>query len=143
MADKFTKKQRSLIMSHIRSRNTKLEINFLRLLSAKLYPQGFRYKKHYKLLPGKPDVVFIRQKLAIFIDGDFWHGYNLKKLGKSVPRKYWLAKIKRNMQRDKKTNFMLRKNGWTVLRFWEHQIKKDPKKAIMKIEKTLIAKNYG
>jgi len=127
-------------MSHIKSSNTKVETAFLKHLSSLLYPKGYRYRKHYSRLPGKPDIVFVKQKLAIFLDGDFWHGYNLKKLGKSVPKKYWLPKIEKNMQRDKKVNSTLRKNGWAVLRFWEHQIKKDPHKAIKKIETTLVKK---
>jgi len=124
-------------MSRIRSRDTKVEVEFLRLLSSELYPKGYRYRKHYSRLPGKPDVVFIRQKIAVFLDGDFWHGYNLKKLGKKVPKQYWLSKIEGNIQRDKKLSAQLRKSGWKVLRFWEHQIKKNPKKAINKIKGTL------
>lgn len=124
-------------MSRIKSSNTKLETAFLKHLSSSLYPKGYRYRKHYSRLPGKPDVVFIKQRLAIFLDGDFWHGYNLKKLGKKVPKKYWLAKIEKNIMRDKKNNAQLRRKGWIVLRFWEHQIKKDPRKAIKKIEKAL------
>ena len=79
----------------------------------------------------------IQQKVAVFLDGDFWHGYNLKKLGKKVPKKYWLPKIERNIRRDKQISVQLRKSGWKVLRFWEHQIKKNPQKAIEKIEKVL------
>lgn len=124
-------------MSHIRSRDTKLETAFLKCLSSRLYPLGYRYRKHYKRLPGEPDVVFVKQRVAVFLDGDFWHGYNLKKLGRSVPKKYWLPKIERNIKRDKTNNLKLRKDGWTVLRFWEHRIKKDPQKAIIKIEKAL------
>jgi DNA mismatch endonuclease (patch repair protein) len=120
-------------MSRIRSRNTKLEVSFLKLLSALSYPAGLRYRKHYRKLPGNPDAAFVKQKLAIFIDGDFWHGYNLKKLGKKVPRKYWLAKINRNIKRDKEVNRKLKKAGWEVLRFWEHDIKKNTQKAVQKI----------
>lgn len=127
-------------MSHIKSSNTKLEIAFLKHLSLSLYPKGYRYRKHYSRLPGKPDIVFIKQKLAIFLDGDFWHGYNLKKLGKSVPKKYWLPKIEKNIQRDKNINSMLRKRGWTVLRFWEHELKKNSDKAIKKIKATIKQK---
>lgn len=90
MADKFTKEKRSWIMSRIRSSGTKLETSFLKCLSSKIYSKGYRYKKYYNLLTGKPDFVFVKQKVAVFLDGDFWHGYNLKRLGKRVPRKYWL-----------------------------------------------------
>ena len=143
MGDKFTKEKRSWIMSRIRSHDTKLETAFLKLLSSKLYPKGYRYRKHYSRLPGKPDVVFVKQKIAVFLDGDFWHGYNLKRLGKKVPKEYWLPKIERNICRDKKINVQLRKSGWKVLRFWEHQIKKSPQSAIDKIEKFLKSNNYA
>ncbi|MDP2967268.1 MAG: very short patch repair endonuclease [bacterium] len=124
-------------MSRIKSRDTGLETFFLKLLSSKLYPKGYRYRKHYNRLPGKPDIIFSKQKIAVFIDGDFWHGYNLEKFGKKVPRKYWLPKIKRNIQRDKEVNSTLRKLKWRVLRFWEHEIRKNPAKALSKIEQTL------
>ncbi len=125
-------------MSLIRSRNTKLEKHFLELLSSELYRKGYRYRKHYSRLPGKPDVVFVKHRLVIFLDGDFWHGYNFNKLRKRLPKKYWLPKIKRNIQRDKKVNFALEKMGWKVLRFWEHEIQKNPSKIIAKIKKGLM-----
>ena len=125
-------------MSRIRSRDTRLEIDFLKLLSAALYPKGYRYRKHYSRLPGKPDIVFIRQKVAVFLDGDFWHGYNLTRLGKKVPKKYWLPKIRRNMLRDKASARKLRKAGWKVLRFWEHDIKKKPKIILKRIMGLLL-----
>src|ERR1039458_8764852 len=101
--DIFSKKKRSEIMSLIRSTNTKPEIAFRRLVSSTTYPLGYRYRLHYKGLPGKPDVVFVAKKVAFFVDGAFWHGYKLKQ-GQKLPRKYWLPKIKRNMQRDKEVN---------------------------------------
>jgi len=121
-------------MSRIRSRNTRLEVGFLKKLSAEVYPRGFRYRKHYSRLAGKPDIVFIKEKVAVFLDGDFWHGYNLKKLGRKVPKKYWLPKIERTISRDKRYTVELRKANWIVLRFWEHQIEKDPHDAIKKIQ---------
>ena len=124
-------------MSHIKSSNTKVETVFLKHLSSSLYPKGYRYRKHYSRLPGKPDIVFVKQKVVVFLDGDFWHGYNLKKLGKKVPRKYWRAKLEKNITRDKRNNVKLRRESWKVLRFWEHQIKKDPHRTIKKIEKAL------
>ena len=124
-------------MSHIKSRDTKLETDFLKCLSSKLYPLGYRYRKHYKQLPGNPDIVFLKQRVAVFLDGDFWHGYNLKKLGKGVPKKYWLPKIEGNIKRDKKNNLKLQKEGWTVLRFWEHEIQKNSAEVIHKIKKSL------
>ncbi|MFH1036479.1 MAG: very short patch repair endonuclease [Patescibacteria group bacterium] len=124
-------------MSRIRSCNTKLETGFLKLLSYELYPKGYRYRKHYSRLPGKPDVVFIKQKVAVFLDGDFWHGYQFPKLKKRLPQKYWLPKIERNIQRDKEVNSRLRKLGWKVLRIWEHQVGKNPGQALRRIKKYL------
>lgn len=129
MPDRITKQQRSKIMSHIRSKNTSLELYFRKLLSK----NGFRgYRLHYKIL-GTPDIVFVSKKIAIFIDGDFWHGYNWKKLHKTPPKKYWQAKIERNIARDKRYTRQLKKEGWTVLRFWEHEIKKNPEKCLKRV----------
>ena len=94
MTDVFSKNERSRIMSLIRSKNTKPELLFFKLLSSTLYPQGFRYRKHYNKLPGNPDIVFIKRKIAIFIDGDFWHGYKFKVQKQRLPETYWIDKIK-------------------------------------------------
>ena len=93
MPDKFSRKTRSTIMSKIRSKNTSLETNFRKLL----WKNGLgRYRIHYKL-PGKPDIVYVSKKVAIFLDGDFWHGYNWKKLGKIPPKAYWQGKIQKKV----------------------------------------------
>lgn len=131
--DVFNKKKRSDIMSKIRSKNTKPEKEFARSLSAIVYPMGLRYKLHYKKIPGNPDVVFVAKKIAIFIDGDFWHGYNYKNNGQKLPKKYWKPKIEGNMARDKAVNRELKKLGWKVVRIWEHEIKKDKHKVIKKV----------
>lgn len=131
MADRITKKKRSKIMSRIKSKNTSLEISFKKLLD-KNKLKG--YKMHPKML-GNPDFVFPKKKIVIFIDGDFWHGYNWKKLHKVPPKKYWQAKISRTIARDKKYTKQLKKDGWKVLRFWEYEIKKDSEKCITKIKK--------
>ena len=130
MADRITKEQRSRIMSCIKSVNTSLEISFKKLLSRNKI-KGFR--KHPKML-GNPDFACTKKKVAIFIDGDFWHGYNWKKLGKIPPKKYWQAKIERNIQRDKKYTKQLKKEGWNVLRLWEHDVKKKPIKCLEKVK---------
>lgn len=130
MSDRITKEQRSKIMSHIRSKNTSLEVSFKKLLSK----NGLRgYRSQYKIL-GVPDIVFISKKIAIFIDGDFWHGYNWKKLNKIPPKKYWRAKIEKNIARDKNYTKQLKKKGWKVLRFWEYEIKKNPEMCIDKVK---------
>ena len=131
MPDKFDKKTRSVIMSKIRDKNTSLEVNFRKLL----WRKGLkRYRIHYNL-PGKPDIVFVSRKIVMFLDGDFWHGYNWKKLGKIPPKKYWQGKIQKNIDRAKRYNKQLKRDGWIVLRFWEHDIKKNPEKCIKKIKK--------
>lgn len=118
-------------MSRIRSKNTSLEIEFRKLL----WKNGLgRYRIHYNL-PGKPDIVYVSKKIVIFLDGDFWHGYNWKKLGKVPPKKYWQKKIQKNIDRAKKYNKMLKKDGWKVIRIWEHEVKKNPEKCIKKLLK--------
>jgi DNA mismatch endonuclease (patch repair protein) len=138
MADIFSRKKRSQVMSLIRSKNTKPEFALRKLVSAALYPQGYRYKINYKRLPGKPDIAFISQKIAIFADGDFWHGYTFQKIKGRLPRKYWHAKIKGNIERDKKTNRTLKRNGWKVIRIWDHDIRKNPDKVLKKITAAVL-----
>jgi DNA mismatch endonuclease (patch repair protein) len=133
MADVFTKEKRSWVMSRIRSQNTGLELAFLKRASGTFYGKGYRYRKNCRTLPGKPDIAFHKQKVAVFVDGDFWHGYNFSKLKKKLPTSFWRDKIKNNMARDKRVSRLLRKDGWKVLRFWEHQLETTPDKAIQKI----------
>jgi len=118
-------------MSKIRSKNTKAErIVFCELQKRKIY-----FQKHYKKAIGSPDVAFPRKKIAIFIDGDFWHGRYFFKDGKRLPKKYWREKIKTNIQRDKRNRAKLKKLGWKILRIWEHEIIKKPNKVFQKIDK--------
>lgn len=120
-------------MSRIKSKNTSLETNFRKLL----WQNGLgRYRIHYSL-PGKPDIVYVSKKVVIFLDGDFWHGYNWKKLGKVPPKAYWQGKIQKNIDRAQKYNGALKKDGWKVLRFWEHEIKRDSQKCIKKVKNAL------
>ena len=132
MVDIFDKKTRSYVMSRVKSKNTGLE---LRLRKA-LWKKRFRYRVHYDIL-GKPDIAFPKKKMAIFIDGDFWHGYKWKKLKPQLKNDFWIQKITDNMKRDKKTNKFLRKTGWKVIRFWGHEIIKNLDGCIKKIEKEL------
>ena len=115
--DKISKEKRSHIMSCIKSKNTKIELKIRKALWCKNY----RYRLHFKLL-GSPDIVFTRQKVVVFIDGDFWHGYNFRGLRPKLKNDFWIKKITRNMQRDKQVNSELNSKGWKVLRFWEHEI---------------------
>jgi len=140
MPDVFSKKERSRVMSLIKSKNTAFELAFLKLLSAKLYPKGYRYRKHYKRIIGNPDIVFVKQKIAIFLDSDFWHGRNFAKLRLRLKGGYWLNKIIRNRERDKKVNRALKRMGWRVLRFGEIELKNNPSRAIRLIQDGLKCK---
>lgn len=111
-------------MSRIRSKDTKSEVLFRKTL----WHLGFRYRKNYRKLPGTPDIVLTRQKIAIFVDGDFWHarGHEAKP-GEQIAsrKKYWRQKLARNVERDKEVNDALTQEGWLVLRFWESEIQKN------------------
>lgn len=128
MPDIFTKEKRSEVMSKIR-RVSILEKEFAKLLSKEVYPLGYRYRRNYKKVPGSPDFAFTKQKLAIFIDGDFWHGYQYAQKKKKLPE-FWQNKIEMNMKRDKRNRRLLKKMDWRYIRLWEHQIKKDSKKTL-------------
>jgi DNA mismatch endonuclease (patch repair protein) len=101
-------------------------------LRRELWSRGLRFRVNYKKITGKPDVVFIKAKIAVFCDGDFWHGHNwairgLPSLDAELEKysKYWSLKILTNIERDKRVTYNLEKDGWTVLRFWESEIKED------------------
>jgi len=118
VADIFTKEKRSWVMSRIRGRNTKIDLKMNELLKE----IGTKYEMYPKM-SGNPDFVMKEEKIAIFCDGDFWHGYNYRK--KRMPRqKFWREKIEKNMRRDIRISRRLRYDGWAVLRFWEHDIEK-------------------
>ncbi len=104
-----------------------------------LWAQGIRYRKNNKKLTGKPDISISRCKVAIFIDGEFWHGYNWEEKKKKIKanRDYWIPKIERNIARDKKHNRQLRKQGWSVLRFWGSGVKKNPEKCLRKVMRAI------
>lgn len=116
-------------MSKIRSKNTKAElVVFRELRKRKIY-----FQKHYKRAAGSPDVAIPRKKIAIFIDGDFWHGKNFAKNKNRLPKKYWLNKIETNVARDRKNRAKLKRQGWKVLKIWEKQIIKSRWQTLEKI----------
>lgn len=124
------------IMSAVKSKGTKPEMTLRKALWAK----GMRYRVNYKKLPGKPDVVFTRAKVAVFCDGDFWHGHNWALRGLSSLEEelesysdFWKEKILRNIQRDDFVNKKLGSDGWYVLRFWESDIISDTERCVEKI----------
>lgn len=131
--DIFAEKKRSEIMSKIRSKNTRAEkIVFRRLKKKRVY-----FQKHYSRVAGSLDIALPRKKKAVFIDGDFWHGWQFSRIKNKLPKKYWQAKIEGNIRRDKKVRLKLKKSGWKVLRIWEHEIYNNLDIATSKIESFL------
>lgn len=118
-------------MSKIRGVNTSPELK----LRKELWSSGLRYRINYKKIAGKPDIAIVKHKIAIFIDGEFWHGYNWQEKKKKIKsnRKYWIKKIEGNMKRDIENNEKLKEQGWIVMRFWEKEIKNDIDKCIEQI----------
>ncbi|MCK4927799.1 MAG: very short patch repair endonuclease [Candidatus Aenigmarchaeota archaeon] len=131
MADIFTKEVRSKIMSKIKGKDTKPEI-FLRKV---LFRLGYRYSLRYKFkeLNFKPDMVMVSRKICVFMDGCFWHGCSRCYKEPKSNRDYWVSKINRNIERDKEQNEYLKKNGWKVIRVWEHDLKENPTKTIIRV----------
>jgi len=131
-------------MARIKSVNTVPELKLRRAL----WKLGIRgYKLHQSQLPGCPDIAFTRKKVAVFVDGDFWHGYNWKFKG-IVPKKgYWLSKISKNIKRRKEVRARLQKSGWVVVEIWEHDIIRDAYKqaniikSILKKRSSLLNNN--
>lgn len=125
-------------MSHIKGKDTSIEV----ILRKALWARGYRYRKNYKQLPGSPDIVLTKYKIAIFCDSEFFHGKNwdsLKaKLEKGKNPGYWVKKIERNMERDLEKDRLLRFEGWTVIHFWGKDILKDTDQCIKVIEEAIF-----
>ena len=135
MPDIFTPKKRSWVMSRIRGTNTKIDLKMNEML------ENMRYKHEmYPKIFGNPDFVLLEKRIGIFCDGDFWHGYRYHEK-KRLPKKFWRDKIERNMRRDVKVSKKLRCEGWSVLRFWEHDIEKNPEKCTRRIIKKAKNRN--
>jgi len=136
MSDNLTSEQRSYCMSRIKGKDTGLEIR----VRSELHKRGFRFRKHLKELPGKPDVVFTRAKVAVFIDGDFWHGYKFSTWEHKVSD-FWKTKISKTRERDVKNQQRLRDMGWTVIRLWQHELERDFEGCIEKVTAALKKKD--
>jgi DNA mismatch endonuclease (patch repair protein) len=132
VVDNLTSQQRSHTMSRIRSTNTKPELVIRRLAHA----SGLRYRIHQRTLPGCPDLVFVKARVAVFVDGDFWHGWRFPRWRKKLSP-YWVAKISGNRKRDRRNFRRLRLDRWNVIRLWEHQIKSDPQLCLARIERAV------
>lgn len=136
--DVLTKEQRRKNMQNIRSKDTKIEV----LLRKALFERGIRYRKNYVELPGKPDIVLTKYKIAIFCDGEFFHGKDWEvlkpRLQNSNNSEFWINKINRNRERDDAVNKELLFMGWTVIRFWGNDIKKHTDECVKVIEEAIF-----
>jgi DNA mismatch endonuclease, patch repair protein len=121
MSDVMTPEQRSRCMSRIRGSDTTVEVRFRRLL----WRAGLRYTLR-SALPGRPDLTFVAARVAVFVDGCFWHACPIHGVAPKSNADFWRAKIGRNKARDAEVNGLLKAEGWTVLRVWEHEIERDP-----------------
>ena len=135
--DVMTQEQRHNNMAAIKSKNTSIEI----MLRHALWHKGLRYRKNVKDVYGTPDICVKKYRLAIFCDGDFWHGKNYTDKEFTTNKKYWDNKIKRNKERDLKVTITLRDQGWTVLRFWEDEIRHDLDGCVEKV--MIVCKSKG
>lgn len=108
-------------LAAVKGKNTKPEL----MLRKALWARGLRYRLHVKDLPGRPDLVFPSARVAVFVDGDFWHGHDWENLRPKLKSEYWVKKIERNIERDEEQTAALRELGWRVIRLWEHEVKED------------------
>ncbi len=129
MADIFTPEKRSWVMSRIRGTNTEIDLRMRQLLAEERY----RFEMYPKMY-ANPDFVLRRRRIAIFCDGDFWHGYRYREK-RRLRKKFWRDKIEANMRRDLRYSRELRRRGWSALRFWEHDIDGDPDKCARRIRR--------
>ncbi len=127
----YTTPERSKIMGKIRGKNTKPEMAFRKAL----YAQGYRYRIDYRKLTGKPDIVLKKYRTVIFIDGEYWHGFNWEERKPKIKtnREFWIAKIERNMQRDAEVNRTLEDLGYKIFRFWENEIRKELERCLSEV----------
>lgn len=133
-----TKEQISFNMQQVKNKDSKIEV----LLRKELWSRGIRYRKNVNRIYGKPDIVFVGKKIAVFCDSEFWHGYNWEERKKDFKshQEFWIPKIERNMERDAEVTAKLESEGWTVIRFWGNEIKKSTARCADIIEKAVYSK---
>lgn len=133
--DRLTKEQRRKNMQAVRNKDSKIEI----ALRSALWSKGYRYRKNYTKLEGKPDIVIPKYRLAIFCDSEFWHGYNwdTRKHNIKSNKDFWIKKIEGNIKRDEYVNKILQDQGWKVIRLWGKDIQKNMDECLLKIEKEI------
>lgn|SRR3989338_954884 len=131
-----TSRERSSLMQRIKSKDTRPE----KILRKKLWGLYYRFSRKESSLTGKPDIVLNKFKIVIFVDGEFWHGYNWDEKKRTIKanRAYWIPKIERNIFRDKENTKILRKLGWAVLRFWQHKIETDVEGCVKRVERAVL-----
>ena len=136
--DKHTPEQRRKNMQAVKNKDSQIEL----LLRKELWARGLRYRKNVNRIYGKPDIVFIGKKVAVFCDSEFWHGYNWEERKKDFKshQEFWIPKIERNMKRDAEVTAFLESEGWTVIRFWGNEIKKNTAQCADIIEKAVHSK---
>lgn len=132
MPDNLTPEQRSYCMSRVKGKDTGLE----KRVRSELHKRGFRFRKHLKELPGKPDIVFTRARVVVFLDGDFWHGYDFSAWKHNLSE-FWRTKISKTIERDCKNHRQLEELGWTVIRLWQHEIDCDFEGSVERITSTV------
>jgi DNA mismatch endonuclease (patch repair protein) len=128
MSDNLTAAQRSYCMSKVRNKRTSLE----RIVEQALRRKQVRYRRNHSALPGSPDFVIESITTAVFVDGDFWHGYQFPKWKHNLSS-FWQTKIERNRKRDKRSHAALRRLGWRVVRLWQHQVETDLTRCLERI----------
>ena len=126
-------------MSKVRLKNGKAEA----ILAKRLWHEGYRYKRNYKKLPGSPDITLTKYRVAVFVDGEFWHGENWEKRKVRLKhnREYWIEKIEENMARDKRVDGQLQEMGWITIHFWEKQVLKHTDECLKAVLEFLEKKN--
>ena len=133
--DNLKPEQRRLNMQRIKSKDTRAEV----ILRKALWKKGFRYRKNWAVLPGKPDIAITKHKIAIFCDGEFFHGKDFDTKKKpETNAEYWEEKIKKNIQRDQVVEADLKGMGWTVIRFWSRDIIKEPDSCVKAVEEIIL-----
>jgi DNA mismatch endonuclease (patch repair protein) len=131
--DNLTKEQRCKNMQHIRSKGTLPE----RVIMQELKRRKIYFASYVTRIIGKPDIVFRRKKVIVFIDSDFWRGHPARCIMPKSNREYWEKKIARNRERDKQVNSLLKKDGWKIIRIWEYDVKHNFERVIRRIIKAV------
>lgn len=124
-------------MSKVKLKGGKAET----LLAKTLWHQGYRYRKNDKRMPGSPDIAILKHRIAVFVDGEFWHGkdWENRKASLKRNREYWIEKIEENMARDLRNDQLLTQAGWTPIHFWEKEVMKNLPVCVSEIEEAILA----